>query len=102
MLLNPGRKQHLIVFTPNGGILCKEYLCDCHSSLSLDSHNCDNDETEYNQEASKANDNIEEEKLDEEVDQNQQIFDFVEVPSFISLFTGSRVEPLYFVKVIEK
>ena len=40
--------------------------------------------------------------FDEEVDQSEQIFDFVTVPSFISLFSGSSVEPLYFVKLVSK
>ena len=35
--------------------------------------------------------------FDGEVDQSEQIFYFVTVPSFISLFSGNSVEPLYFV-----
>ena len=46
---------------------------------------------------SEAND-----ECDEDIDQNQQIFDFVDVPSLMPLFTGNRAEPLYFVKVTEK
>ena len=37
-----------------------------------------------------------------EVEQSEQIFYFVTVPSFISLFSGNSVEPLYFVKLISK
>ena len=37
-----------------------------------------------------------------EVDQFEQIFYFVTMPSFISLFSGSSVEPLCFVKLIAK
>ena len=37
-----------------------------------------------------------------EVDQFEQIFYFVTMPSFISLFSGSSVEPLHFVKLISK
>ena len=40
--------------------------------------------------------------FDGEVDQFEQIFYFVTVPSFISLFSGNSVEPLYFVKLISK
>ena len=40
--------------------------------------------------------------FDGEVDQSEQIFYFVTVPSFISLFSGNSVEPLYFVKLISK
>ena len=37
-----------------------------------------------------------------EVEQSEQIFYFVTVPSFISLFSGNSVEPLYFVMLISK
>ena len=37
-----------------------------------------------------------------EVDREQQVSEFVETPSFVTLFTGSQVEPLYFVQVAEK
>ena len=40
--------------------------------------------------------------FDGEVDQSEQIFYFVTVPSFISLFSRNSVEPLYFVKFIWK
>ena len=42
---------------------------------------------------------------DEEVDaidKTEQIFDFLDVPSFVSLFSGNQNESLYFVKVTEK
>ena len=39
---------------------------------------------------------------EEDVNKGEQILDFIEVPSFVSLFTGSPSEPLYFVKVTEK
>ena len=40
--------------------------------------------------------------FDGEVDQSEQIFYFVTVPSFISLFSGNSVKPLYFLKLISK
>ena len=45
---------------------------------------------------------FEDDECDEDINQNQQIFDFVDVPSFVSLFTGNPAEPLCFVKVTEK
>ena len=36
------------------------------------------------------------------IDQTEQIFDFLDVPSFVSLFSGNQNESLYFVKVTEK
>ena len=40
--------------------------------------------------------------MNDEVDNAEQIFTFVDAPSFVSLFSGSPNEPLYFVKVTEK
>lgn len=37
-----------------------------------------------------------------EVGRSEHIFNFVDVPSFVSLFSSSQSEPLYFVKVTEK
>ena len=39
---------------------------------------------------------------DDEVDRTEQIFNFVDVTSFVSLICGSPNEPLYFVKITEK
>ena len=36
---------------------------------------------------------------DADVDREQHVFEFVETPTFVTLFTGSQVEPLYFVQV---
>ena len=45
---------------------------------------------------------FEDDECDEDINQNQQIFDFVDVPSFVSLFTCNPAELLYFVKGNEK
>ena len=37
-----------------------------------------------------------------EVVRSEHMFNFVDVPSFVSLFSSSQSEPLYFVKVTEK
>ena len=42
------------------------------------------------------------EECDEGIVQNQQIFGFVDVPSFVSLFTCNPADLLYFVKGNEK
>ena len=36
------------------------------------------------------------------VDKTEQILDFMEVPFFVSFFSGSQNEPLYFVQLTEK
>ena len=46
-----------------------------------------------------------EEYLDDEElegDRDEQIFDFVEILSFVTLLTGVNTEPLYFLKITEK
>ena len=40
--------------------------------------------------------------FDGEVDQSEQTFYLVTAPSFISLFPGNSVKPLYFVRLISK
>ena len=40
-----------------------------------------------------------EELFDEEIDQTEQTFDFITVLPFTSLYSGSSIEPLYFVQV---
>ena len=42
------------------------------------------------------------EEFDEEINQTEQIFDFITVPSFVSLFFGSTIEAFYFVKITWK
>ena len=57
----------------------------------------------YKEEEDPPSDNaIDNDEQDEDVDKNQQMFYFVDVPSFVSLFTGHPAEPLYFAKVVEK
>ena len=47
--------------------------------------------------------NIEEiDIFDGEVDQSEKIFYSATMPSFVSLFSGNSVKPLYFVKLISK
>ena len=94
-------KQHLIVFKPKQTIFCKEYLCDCASCLQFDFENC-NSEAAYDA-ADVDNDGIGcENEYDEEIDQTEHIFEFITVPSFVPLYSGSSIEPLYFVHVTGK
>ena len=44
------------------------------------------------------NDSNCEEEIDEEIDQSQQIFEFITVPSFASLPYGTTIEPLFYAK----
>ena len=42
------------------------------------------------------------EEFDEEIDQTEQISDFMTVPLFTSLLSGSTIKPLYFVQITGK
>ena len=94
-------KQHRIVFIPYGEIICKEYLCDCTSCLQLKFSDCfdsqvssdhEDDSSTVNEFESDEDENNEE---DEDIDHNQQIFDFVEVPSYVSLVSQVTLSSLY-------
>ena len=89
-----------MVFTKNEPVLCKEYLCSCSSYVEFNFKECSRDEAPYHSELSCFNYYGDDE---ENVgDKTEKILDFIEVPSFLSLFSGSCNEPLYFVQVTEK
>ena len=90
-------KQHLIISKPKEKIFCKEYLCDCNSCLQFDFENYLNKDAVHYDNGDDNDSNCEEE-IDEEIDQSQQIFEFITVPSFASLPSGTTVEPLYFMQ----
>ena len=98
--IEPCMINHLMVFRPNKSVLCKEYLCSCDSCLELKFDECISHE-----ESTGADDEIAMGLFDyddDSIDRSDQVFDFIEVPSFVTLFTGNKNEPLYFVKITEK
>ena len=95
-------KQHLMIFKPKQPIFCKEYLCDCASCLQFDFENCSSEAVHDVVADVDGDSTVCEYEDDEEVDHTEQIFDFIAVPSFVSLYTGSPIEPLYFVQVTGK
>ena len=44
MIMKDCMKQHLMVFTKNEPVLCKEYLCSCNSYLEFNFKECSGDE----------------------------------------------------------
>ena len=94
MIIKDCMKQHLMVFTKNEPVLCKEYLCLCSSCLKFNFKECSRDETPRYSEMSCLNYHVDDE---EDVVKTEQILDFIEVPSFASLFRGSQNEPLHLV-----
>ena len=78
-----------------------------HFSKSFSRSSCRQFDIQYCTDIEKeVVDNLEDfEAFDDEiadVDREQQVSEFVETPSFVTLFTGSQVEPLYFAQVAEK
>ena len=78
-------------------LFCKEYLSDCTSCLQFDFENCAHEEADNNSDADELED-----IFDEELDQSEQIFDFITAPSFVSLYSDNSIEPLYFVQITGK
>ena len=95
-------KQHHILFNPKKEQFCTEYLCDCVSCLQFHFDDCINKAVSSEKDPQADADTEEIDIFDEEADQSEQIFDFVTMPSFISLFSGNSVKPLYFVKLVSK
>ena len=92
-------KQHMMIYESGKEVVLKEYICECDPCRRFDFGECENDSKEEHSEVE-----IDDYFADEELDSNQeeQIFDFIEIPSFATLFTGVSSEPLYFVKVFSK
>ena len=81
-------------------MILKEYLCDCNACRTFDFENCEKEATENEIQDLEIEDCY---LADEENECNEeQIFDFVDIPSFVTLLTGAIVEPLYFLKIIHK
>ena len=93
-------KQHMMVFQSNKDVILKEYLSECNPCRKFEFDNCER-EVEEDQNLDVE---IEDYYFAEEDNgsQEEQIFDFVDIPSFVTLLTGANAEPLYFLKVIDK
>ena len=95
-------KQYLIIFRPKEKIFCKDYFCYCNSCLQFNFKNCTNEDAVHYDDKDEENDLNCEEEIDEEIDQFQQVFEFITAPPFVSLCSGTTVEPLYFVQITGK
>ena len=98
MVITDCMKQHLLIFTPNEPVFCKESLCSCNCCLQFNFKECLEEMflcmLMYLAMTSMV--------MINEMMASEQIFDFLHVPSFVTLFSGNQTEPLYFVKVTEK
>ena len=85
--------QHLIVSKSNSTeLVCREYLCDCSHCIDLDFDNCSSSEL-----LDGADNDTEEFEVKEYESYVHQIFDFVEIPSCVTLISERSIEALYFV-----
>ena len=85
---------HLLIYEQNSkNILIREYRCDCKNCLLLEFQNC------FNISESESNDNVECEENawfgDDESNENNysQVFEFLDVPSFVAVISCSSIKP---------
>ena len=74
-------------------------MCSCSSCLEFNFNECSGDEAPRYSELSCLNYYGDDEDV---VDKTEQILDFIEIPSFVCLFSVSQNALLYFVQVTEK
>ena len=72
-------------------------MCDCVWCFQFKFDECFKEQDAAEVDFPEDLEGFEDDECNKDIDQNQQIFGFVDVPSFLSLFTGNPAEPLYFV-----
>ena len=77
-------------------------MCSCTSCLEINFQECSGDDAPRYSELSSLNYYGDDDDEGDIVDKTEQILDFIEVPYFVSFFSGSQNESLYFVKFTEK
>ena len=82
-------KQHLTIFALNEPMFCKEYLCPCNACLRFSFKECSGDDIPVYAELP-CNDYFGEDEEIDAIDKKEQIFDFLDVPLFLSLFSGNQ------------
>ena len=82
-------------------MFCKEYFFSCNACLRFDFKECSGDDILVYTELP-CNDYFGDAEKVDTIDKAEQISHFLDVPSFVSRFSGNQNEPLYFVKVTEK
>lgn len=93
-------KQHLFVYQKGKDVLLQEYLCDCGDCLELNFDSCSKTVKADVAEIDEEINFFEEEEPTE--NGGVKVFDFVDVPSYATVFTGTTAEPLFFLKLNEK
>ena len=85
-------EQHLILFTPNCSVMCREYLSDSVSCLQFKFDECLKEQDAGDVDFPEDLERFEDDECEKDIDQNQQIFGFVDVQSLLTLFTGNPAE----------
>ena len=101
MIIKGCMKQHLMIFAPNEPVFCKECLFSCNACLRFNFKECLEENIPVYAELP-CNDYFGDDREIDAIDETEKIFDFLDIPLFVSLFNGNQNEPLYFVKVTEK
>ena len=94
---------HMFVYTPHSSnVMMEEFLCDCESCLTFNFEKCTIKEevAQIHNSVKNAHDSWLED--DENGEKASQVFEFVEIPSYVALISDNSSEPFYFVKVEAK
>ena len=76
-------------------LICKEYPCSCNTCLRFDFKECSGDGIPVYAELP-CNDYSDDDEEVDAIDKTEHIFDFLDVPSFVSLFIGNDEKFLNF------
>ena len=99
-------KQHVPDYKPGSKkILYREYLCDCLQCLQLDFNNCLKLSETSSESIPPVRPVCHEDECDldaDDIDQNENVFEFVTIPSFVALVSGNSNEAVYILKDEEK
>ena len=104
------RKQHMIVFKPDGRILIKEDMCDCTKCLKGDVNLCVYDDTGHLGEEGVDEEDEEEEEEEEEDEEEEEeqddvqasmIFEMVKPGQVIALRPDLEIRDNYFLAMVE-
>ena len=91
------------VYTPHSSnVMMEEFFCDCESCLSFNFEKCTRKEDVAQTLNSVENGDDSWLQDDENGEKTSQIFEFVEIPSYVALIFDNSSEPVYFVKVEAK
>ena len=96
--------NHLFDYKPHcNEVLIKEYLCDCELCLRFEFDQCLRLEEDIDQEETVCPPQVANEDCElDEVNHDSQIYEFVDVASYIALASYSTNEPIYIIQVSEK